>query len=348
METIWFALIAVTAAVFVVMDGFDFGAGALHLVVARTDGERREVLAAIGPLWDGNEVWLLATGTSLFLAFPRALGSALSGFYLAIFMVVWSLILRAVAIELRSHVTDAMWRRFWDSTLGVASTLLPILFGAALGNLLRGLPLDREGYFSLPLFTDFRVSPSPGVLDWYTVLVGVFALVALLHHGALFLTWKTDGEVRARSLVAAGRLFPVLALLWIGATFATARVNAALFTTFAERPLAWLCALLALGGFAASWLGRRRGRELAAFLGSAAFVLGLLAATAASVFPVILGSITDPGLSLTAFNSSSSELGLRTGLTWWVFAFPLAVGYFLLLFRIHRGKVRAPAEGEGY
>lgn len=348
METIWFALIAVTAAVFVVMDGFDFGAGALHLVVARTDGERREVLAAIGPLWDGNEVWLLATGTSLFLAFPRALGSALSGFYLAIFMVVWSLILRAVAIELRSHVADTMWRRFWDATLGIASVLLPILFGAALGNLLRGLPLDRTGYFSLPLFTDFRVSANPGVLDWYTVLVGVFALVALLHHGALFLAWKTGGEVRSRSLVAASRLFPVLALVWIVATFATARVNPGLFAAFAVRPLAWITALLAVGGFLWSWIARRRGRELAAFVGSGAFVLGLLAATAASVYPVILGSIADPGLSLTAFNASTSEHSLRTGLTWWVFAFPLAVGYFLLLFRIHRGKVVVPAEGEGY
>jgi cytochrome d ubiquinol oxidase subunit II len=165
-------VIAVTAAIFVVLDGFDFGAGALHLWVARSDRERREVLAAIGPLWDGNEVWLLATGTGLFLAFPRVLGSALSGFYLAIFMVIWVLILRGLGIELRSHVGDPMWRGFWDAVLAFASTLAPLLFGAALGNVVRGVPLDRSGWFSLPLFTDFRVSRSRGVLDWYTVLIG--------------------------------------------------------------------------------------------------------------------------------------------------------------------------------
>src|SRR6478672_8043443 len=142
-------------AAYVVLDGFDLGAGALHLLVARTDQERRQVLAAIGPYWDGNEVWLLATGGVLFVAFPAVLASGLSGFYFAIFLVLWMLILRGIAIEFRSHVEHLLWRSAWDAVFGIASAVLPVLFGAALGNLVRGLPIDADGWFSLALFTDF-------------------------------------------------------------------------------------------------------------------------------------------------------------------------------------------------
>ena len=149
-------------ATYVVLDGFDFGAGALHLFVAKNDPERRQVLAAIGPFWDANEVWLLATGGVLFLAFPPVLASGLSGFYFAIFLVLWMLILRGIAIEFRSHVDHPLWRSAWDGVFGVASAVLPVLFGAALGNLVRGLPIDADGWFSLALFTDFTVASAGG------------------------------------------------------------------------------------------------------------------------------------------------------------------------------------------
>ena len=191
---------------YVVLDGFDFGAGALHLFVARTDAERRQVLAAIGPFWDGNEVWLLAAGGALFVGFPRILASGISGFYFAIFLVLWCLILRGISIELRSHVKDTVWRKTWDMGFGVASVLLPVFFGAALGNLIRGVPLNKEGWFELALFTDFTATPPVGILDWYTVLVGVFALAALVAHGGTYLSWKTDGAVQERSRRAARAL----------------------------------------------------------------------------------------------------------------------------------------------
>ena len=145
MEALWFALAAVMVAIYVVMDGFDFGAGLLHPGVAKTDSERRQVLAAIGPFWDGNEVWLLAAGGVLFLAFPKVLAAGLSGFYLAIYLLLWVLILRGIAIEFRSLIRDAMWRRFWDGTFAAASLLAPVLLGAALGNVLRGVPLGAGG-----------------------------------------------------------------------------------------------------------------------------------------------------------------------------------------------------------
>jgi cytochrome d ubiquinol oxidase subunit II len=344
----WFAVASVMLTIYVVLDGFDFGAGALHLFVARTDRERRQVLAAIGPFWDGNEVWLLATGGALFVAFPRVLASGLSGFYFAIFLVLWVLILRGVSIEFRSHVDHPLWRAAWDAIFAGASTLLPVLFGAALGNLVRGLPLDTQGWFALPLFTDFSAKSPVGILDWYTVLAGVFALIALAGHGATFLAWKSDGPVHERSRRAAARLYGGVALLWPMLTVATWLVNAPMLAALPGRPLAWLALLLAVGGLIGVRLGLRDDRPLRAFLGSCAFLAGMLAATAACVFPVMLRAIGGGGASLTAYNASVPTASLVTATGWWVVGFPLAVAYFVILFRLHRGKVVAPQGRDGY
>lgn len=348
MVELWFAIAAVMLAAYVVMDGFDFGAGALHLFVARTDQERRQVLAAIGPFWDGNEVWLLATGGVLFLAFPRVLASGLSGFYLAIFLVLWSLILRGIAIEFRSHVAHAQWRTAWDAVFAVSSVLLPVLFGAALGNLVRGVPVDEDGWFSLAFFTDFSAASPVGILDWFTVAAGVFALLALSAHGAAFLAWKTDGPVHDRSVAAAGVLFTAVAVAWPVLTAATWFVNAPMLREVRQRPLALVLVAVAAGGLATVFLGLRAGRPLRAFVGSGTFLVGILAATAASVFPVMLRSVTDPAWSLTAYNSSVPAESLRIALGWWVIGFPLALLYFYTLFRLHRGKAVAAKGSEGY
>jgi cytochrome bd ubiquinol oxidase subunit II len=345
---LWFAIAAAMLITYVVLDGFDFGVGALHLFVARSDQERRQVLAAIGPFWDGNEVWLLATGGALFVAFPWVLASGLSGFYFAIFLVLWVLILRGISIEFRSHVDHPLWRAAWDTIFAVASTILPVLFGAALGNLVRGLPLDAEGWFSLPLFTNFTARTPVGILDWYTVFAGVFALTVLAGHGATFLLWKSDGPVHERSRRAAGRLYGGVVLLWPLLTVATWLVNAPMLAALPDRPLAWLSLLLAVGGLLAVRLGLRASRPLWAFLGSCAFVAGMLAATAACVFPVMLRAIGDESVSLTAYNASVPAAGLLTALRWWGIGAPLAVAYFVLLFRLHRGKVVAPHGRDGY
>jgi cytochrome d ubiquinol oxidase subunit II len=348
MLEVWYAIAVFMLTAYVVLDGFDFGAGALHLFVARSDRERRQVLAAIGPFWDGNEVWLLAAGGALFVGFPRVLASGISGFYFAIFLVLWCLILRGIAIEFRSHVRDPIWRASWDFFFCLASTLLPVFFGAALGNLLRGLPLDAEGWFALALFTDFSAREPVGILDWYTVLVGVFALLALSAHGALFLNWKTEGPVRERSRAAGGRLYAAIAVLWPLVTLATHRVDEGFVSALASRPLAWLLAALALTGMAAVFVGLARGRALVAFLGSCAFLAGLSTATAACVFPTMLRASGGEGLSLTAYSGGGDPQGLRTALAWFAVGFPLAILYFITVFRLHRGKAVAAAEGEGY
>jgi len=348
MEMLWFWLVSVMVAIYAVMDGFDFGAGILHLFVAKTDTERRQVLASIGPLWDGNEVWLLAGGGAMFLAFPRTLAAGFSGFYMAMFMVIWTLIMRGISIEFRSHVQDSIWRAFWDGAFALSSILMPVLLGAALGNVIRGVPLDESGYFNIPLFTTFGVQNPVGILDWYTVLIGVFALVTIAAHGSVFLAWKTDGDVQTRALVAARPLWGAVLVLWIVATLATRIVNPGLFKAFPHAPLAWLFFVVYVVGLGLVFQGINKGKYLLAFIGSGAFILGILAATAACVWPVMLGSTIDPRFSLTAHNASVANSGLTKGLVWWVIGFPIAIGYIAYLFRIHRGKAKAAAEGEGY
>src|ERR1700729_3823310 len=155
MQTVWFMLVAVMIAVYVVLDGFDLGAGIIHLLVARTDSERRLVLRSIGPVWDGNEVWLLAGGGTLYFAFPLLYASAFSGFYLPLMIVLWLLILRGISLELRNHIDVGVWRALLDGAFGISSALLAIFYGAALANVLRGVPLQSDGYFFLPLWTNF-------------------------------------------------------------------------------------------------------------------------------------------------------------------------------------------------
>src|ERR1019366_4635448 len=186
METTWFCFVAFMIAMYVVLDGFDLGAGIVHLFVARTDAERRIVLGSIRPCWEGNEVWLLAAGGTLYFAFPQLYASSFSGFYLPLTIVLWLLILRGIGIEFRAHIESRVWQDFFDVVFSVSSILLAVFFGAALGNVVRGVPLDATGYFFEPLWTNFRLGPQTGILDWYTVLTGVVALVTLAAHGSYY------------------------------------------------------------------------------------------------------------------------------------------------------------------
>ena len=348
MFELWFAIAALMLALYVVLDGFDLGAGIVSPLVARTDTERRQVLAAIGPFWDGNEVWLLAAGGALFVAFPRVLASGVSGFYFAIMLVLWCLIGRGIAIEFRSHVTDPLWRSAWDFVFAAASTLLAVFFGAAFGNLMRGVPLDRDGWFALVLFTDFTARDPVGILDWYTSLTGIFALLALAAHGAVFLAWKTEGPVHDRSLRMARRLWVAVAVLWPAVTAASHAVNPTLFPGMGRRWLAVLAALVAVGGIVAVLVRLWRGGLLGAFVGSCAFLLGVIGASAASYFPVMLRATGGDALSLTAYTGGGDEAGLRVAFRWFLVGAPLALIYLALVFRLHRGKAVAAAEGEGY
>jgi cytochrome d ubiquinol oxidase subunit II len=334
-----YTLAALALSAYVALDGFDLGAGALHLWIAKNDSERRTVMAAIGPFWDGNEVWLIASAGLLFAVFPAALAIAFSGFYLALFLVVWSLLLRAVSIELRSHVASPLWSAFWDFVFCASSGTLTILFGVALGNLLRGVPTEGARWFTLPLFTTFRPRPPVGLLDFYTVTVGAFSSIALAHHGALFLTWKTAGPVRDRAERFAARLFPAVLVLLVGVFLATEAV-----LRFVPAARAVPIVALAVAALIASAAFRRRGRERAAFLASCAFLVLALGSVAATLFPTLLRSI-DGLHDLTAYDAAAKPYGQWSALFWLPMALILVAIYFANLFRIYRGKVNS-AEGD--
>jgi len=195
MGFIWFWIVAVMIAAYVVLDGFDIGIGILYPFLARNEEDRCVMMRAIGPVWDGNEVWLLAGGGTLYFAFPLLYASAFSGFYLPLMIVLWLLIGRGASIELRLHVDNAVWRSFFDGLFFLSSALLAIFLGAALANVVRGVPLGADQYFFLPLWTNWRVGPHPGILDWYTVIGGLVAFIALATHGALYLATKAPGDL---------------------------------------------------------------------------------------------------------------------------------------------------------
>ena len=338
MEAIWFCLIAVMLAGYVVLDGYDIGAGIVHLLVARSDLERSQILKSIGPFWDGNEVWLIAAGGTLYFAFPGLYASSFSGFYLPLMIVLWLLMLRGISVEVRNHIDSPVWKPFWDVVFAGASALLAIDFGAALGNVVRGAPLDGAGDFFLPLWTSFRPSGEVGILDWYTVLVAVTALCALLLHGALWVRLKTEGPLQTRSRVLAGKAWWAVGALTVIVTILSFRVQPHLWQSFIERPWGFVFPALATAGFVGISLSRS---EVRAFLFSALYLLGMLTSVAFGLFPYVLPSNTDPNLSLTIYNTAPGEYGLRIGLAWWIPGMALASAYSVFTHRKFAGKVQA-------
>lgn len=347
METIWFALVAFMITAYVILDGFDLGTGILHLTVAKTDQERRTLVAAIAPVWDGNEVWLIAGGGTLFFAFPALYASSFSGFYLPLMIVLWLLILRALGIELRKHLDSVVWKGFFDGVFFFSSALLTIFFGAALGNVVRGVPLTQEGYFFLPLWTNFRPGPQPGILDWYTVLIGLVAFVALTLHGSAYLAMKTVGRLSSRSRRITLLSWPVLALLTLVSLYATLRVRPEVMDNFHKYPVGYLIPVAVASSLALmAWVLWRR-NDTVVFLASCAYLASMLIGAAFALHPYVLPSSTDPALSLTIYNSAGPRHSLSLGLIWWGFGMCLAIGYFVFIYRMFRGKVR-PEDDHAY
>jgi cytochrome d ubiquinol oxidase subunit II len=344
---VWFWLVAAMITAYVVLDGFDLGAGVLHLVIAKTDAERRTVIRTVGPVWDGNEVWLIASGGTLFFAFPLLYASGFSGFYLPLMIVLWLLILRGIGIDLRMHLNSPVWSGFFDGCFSISSFLLTIFFGAALGNVIRGVPLQKDGYFFLPLWTNWRVGPEPGVLDWYTAIAALVALVALTLHGAHYVALKTSGDLNVRSRRLASALWPALVLLTIVSLWATLSIHPELVTNYRRFPILYIVpAAVALSLGAMFWY-RRKGNDKAAFVSSSAYLIFMLVGAAAAFYPNLLVSTTDPALNITIHNAAAGSYALSMGLVVWLFGMALAVGYFIFMYRMFRGKV-ADAPGKGY
>jgi cytochrome bd ubiquinol oxidase subunit II len=336
METLWFCLVAVMIAAYVVLDGFDLGVGIVYLLVARNDQERRTVLKSIGPFWDGNEVWLLAAGGTLYFAFPVLYASSFSGFYLPLMMVLWLLILRGLSLEMRSHVDVDLWKQFADAVFSLSSGLLAIFFGAALGNVIRGVPLNAEGYFFLPLWTNFAPQRDAGILDWYTVPIGLAAFATLMFHGALWVAYKTEGEVQIRARAMADRLRWFVVLLTILVLGLSALVQPRAIRG------AWLLPLAAIAIGVAGWFAKQ---DRTRFLASCGFIVAMLVGAVLGVYPYVLPSNGNPQLGLTIYNASAAPYGLSIGLRWFIPGIVLAAGYFFYVYRHFAGKVRSESDG---
>jgi cytochrome d ubiquinol oxidase subunit II len=338
-ETFWYAALTIMLAVYVVLDGFDFGVGIVYPFVARTEQERRMALASIGPVFSGNEVWLVASGGVLFFAFPKAYAAGFSGFYLALIIVLWLLILRGLALELRSHLDHPLWRQLGDVVFSGASLLLAIVFGAALGNLIRGVPLNSDGYFFVALWTDFSAEGEPGILDWYTMLTGLASAAILALHGANYLAMKTGGALYARA-VAAAKLLGWLALgsavlVRLGITF----VQPNLRLNYVAHPVGYILPVGGAIALVASLVFRRRRLDVPAFATSSLFIVAMLGSIAWGCYPNILIATTEPAYSLTVFNASAGEYGLRVGLVWFLIGFVLVIAYQIYAHRCFWGKV---------
>lgn len=333
---------------YVVFDGFDLGVGILYPFLARTEEERQLMLRSIGPVWDGNEVWLLAGGGTLYFAFPLLYASAFSGFYLALMIVLWLLIMRGVSIELRMHIKMTVWRTFFDGLFFLSSTLLAIFYGAALANVIRGVPLGEDGYFFLPLWTNWRVGPEPGILDWYTVIGGVVALVALAVHGALYLAVKTEGSLQSRARAAAKLLAIALLVLTFVSLPASIIARSDTLINYRAYPITFLvpiAVLLALGGIF-YFSGRQDDRK--AFTCSCAYLSVMLVGAAIALYPRLLPSSNDAARDITVQNALSGPHTLHVGLVWWVIGMGLASTYFIIVYRMFRGKVSLESGGYGH
>jgi cytochrome d ubiquinol oxidase subunit II len=339
MGFLWFWLVAVMIVGYVVL------VGVLHLFLPRNEGERKTMLASIGPVWDGNEVWLLAGGGTLYFAFPLLYASAFSGFYLPLMIVLWLLILRGVSLELRNHLDMGVWQTLLDGVFGLASALLAVFYGAALANVLRGVPLQSDGYFFLPLWTNWQPGMLPGILDWYTVIGGLVALAALTLHGALWLTLKTSGELEQRARNVVTPMWLILMALTVVSLIATIAVRPASLDNYFRYRVTFVVPVGVVVSLAAIWLWNRKGQPLKAFLASCLYLFFMLAGACWGVYPTLLPATTGSANDITLDRAISGPHTLAVGLAWWLCGMALAVGYVVFVYSRFKGKADANAGG---
>lgn len=339
MGFIWFWIVAVMLVAYVVLDGFDLGVGILHPFLARNEQERQLMLRSIGPVWDGNEVWLIAGGGTLYFAFPLLYASAFSGFYLALMIVLWLLIMRGASIELRMQINFGVWKTFFDGLFFFSSTVLAIFYGAALANVIRGVPLHADGYFFLPLWTNWRVGPQPGILDWYTVIGGVVAFVALAEHGALYLAVKTEADLQARARIFATRLWGALCIVTLVSLTGSMIARPDTLTNYKAYPLAFAVPVVVLLALFGMFQFSRKGDDRKAFACSCVYLTVMMVGAAIALYPRLLPSTTGAEYDITVAKALSGPHTLHVGLIWWAFGMCLALLYFIIVYRMFRGKV---------
>ncbi len=331
MNVIWFWVLGAMLTAYAVLDGYDLGVGTLSLWIAKGDDERRVALNSIGPVWNGNEVWLLAAGGMMVVSFPRVYATGFSGFYLALMLVLWLLILRGVSIEFRSQVKDPLWRALWDAGFWLGSLQLALLIGVALGNVVRGLPIGADGYFQ----GTFALLLNP-----YSLLTGILSVVVLAWHGSNYLRVKTEGALFERAVRWSRALWWVTVVMVIVVTVATFIVLAGSPRTFQVYPAAWVIPFFILAGLFWGFISRGEDRSSAAFRSSTLLIVALMLTAALTVYPNLLPSTLNPEYSLNIYNAASSPHALRVSLIANAVGMIGVIVYSTYVHRAFRGKVR--------
>lgn len=324
----WFVLWGVLWAVYFMLDGFVLGTGMLHNFIGQKDGERRVLLNTLGPIWDGNEVWLITAGGATFAAFPTTYALMFSYLYTALLLLLFSLIVRGVSFEFRSKVESPAWRRLWDGALGVCSLLPALLFGVAFGNIFAGLPMDAAGYHG-NLFS---------LLNPYGLLTGVLFVLLFLEHGALYTTVKTTGDLSKRARKTAGGLWPVLLVVAV-AFLASTWFATHLFDNFLAHPALLAIPTVAVAALLAIRVFLAQGAPLKAFAASCVTILTVVATGVTGLFPNLIPSSLDPAYSLTIFNSSSSPYTLKIMTVVALVFVPIVIAYKIWVYRVFRAPV---------
>jgi cytochrome d ubiquinol oxidase subunit II len=330
LNTIWFILVGVLFTGYAMLDGFDLGIGALHLFTKK-DEERRIMLNSIGPVWDGNEVWLVTGGGALFAAFPNVYATVFSGFYLAFYLLLASLIFRAVAIEFRSKQPMRWWRQMWDIGFAGGSILSAQLIGVALGNIAVGIPIDERGEFAGSFL---------GLLRPYPLLVGITTVALFMMHGAIYGVMKTEGELHDKL-----RGWAMNAIIFFVMCFATTSMATLLYVDHIAarvREYPWLFSIVLANMLSIANIPREfhRGKDRLAFVSSCAAMITLMALFGVNQFPYMVYSLPHPENSLTIHNSASSPQTLETMLIIAGIGVPIVIAYTVCIYWIFRGKVK--------
>ena len=330
LNTIWFILIGVLLSGYAILDGFDLGVGTLHLLI-KNDNDRRVMINSIGPVWDGNEVWLVTGGGALFAAFPQVYATVFSGFYTAIILLLFSLIFRAIAIEFRSKQPMKWWRQTWDVSFSVSSILIAFLMGVALGNIITGIPLDADKEFAGSFLS---------LIKPYTVLVGITTVALFMMHGSIYVVMKTEGELQNKIRSWVNNTIIFFVICYVTTTMYTLIYYPHMVQHFKDTPVLFLVAVLNMLAIANIPREIFHGREFRAFLSSCASIASLLALFAIGLFPNIVLSDPNPANSLTIYNASSSQKTLGIMLTIAILGIPFVLAYTISIYWIFRGKVK--------
>jgi cytochrome bd ubiquinol oxidase subunit II len=335
LNLLWFVLLGVLLAGYAILDGFDLGVGILH-PAARNDKERRLMMNSIGPLWDGNEVWLVTFGGAMFAAFPNAYATVFSGFYVAFMMLLFALIFRAVSLEFRSKRESQTWRRFWDYSFFGASVLATFLFGVAAGNALIGMPVDARGVYTGGFFDLVRP---------YPILIGLLTVSFAIMHGAIYLYLKTEEELQQIVHRWMWRGFGLTLITYMLATIFTLALIPDVIQNFKLHPWAWIIVVLTVLAFANIPRAIFLGRPFYAFVSSSLTILAIVILFSLSLFPNLVVSSLSPAFSLTIYNAASSQKTLSIMAIIALIGMPIVISYTAFVYWTFRGKAKIGEHG---